>query len=103
MEKYFIYILYSSNSHIYYVGYTSNVKKRVAEHNESDKNTFTSKHRPWVLKGYFDVNGTEADAIGIEKFIKKQKSSKFIVRLLEEETVFSGVLAQLARVPKLRD
>ncbi|QOW11255.1 hypothetical protein Q73A0000_13245 [Kaistella flava (ex Peng et al. 2021)] len=81
----------------------SNVKKRVDEHNESDKNTFTSKHRPWVLKGYFGVNGTEANAIGIEKFIKKQKSSKFIERLLEEETVFSDVLAQLVRVPKLRD
>ena len=103
MMKYFIYILYSENSNIYYTGYTSNVEKRISEHNESDKNTFTSKHRPWILKEYFEVLGTEADAMRIEKFIKKQKSKIFIEKILDSETIFSGILAQLVRVPKLRD
>ncbi|MBN8621858.1 MAG: GIY-YIG nuclease family protein [Flavobacteriales bacterium] len=101
--KYFIYILYSEKSQIYYVGYTTDVVQRLLRHNEISKNSFTSKHRPWILKVYFGVVGDEADAMRIEKFIKKQKSRKFIERLIDEEVVFSEELAKLVRVPKLRD
>ena len=55
------------------------------------------------MKALFEVNGTEADAMQIENFIKKQKSSKFIERIIATETPFFGVLAQLIKVPKLRD
>ena len=56
---------------MYYVGYTSNVELRFNQHNSSERNTFTSKHRPWILKTHFEINGSEADAMRIEKFIKK--------------------------------
>ena len=103
LKEFFIYILYSEKSQIYYVGYTSDIKKRIIQHNDLSENSFTSKHRPWILKALFEVNGTEADAMQIENFIKKQKSSKFIERIIATETPFFGVLAQLIRVPKLRD
>lgn len=97
-----MYILYSDNSDLYYIRYTSNVEKRILEHNELSTNTFTAKHRPWILKEYFEVMGKENDAMRIEKFIKNQKSRKFIEKILDSE-VFFGPLAQLVRVPKLRD
>jgi len=76
---FYIYILYSLSSDIYCVGYTSNYQKRLVEHNTSDLNTFTSKHRPWELKAVFECSPAEKKAINSERFIKKQKSRKLIV------------------------
>ena len=101
--KYFIYILFSEKSNIYYVGYTTDFYMRLFRHNEISKDSFTSKHRPWILEGCFEVLGDESDAMRIEKFIKNQKSKKFIETILDPETNFNGVLAQLVRVPNIRD
>ena len=100
---YYIYILLSTSSDLYYVGYTNDYARRFKEHNEQDTfNTFTSKHRPWVLKAIFECGHLEKEAIKIERFIKKQKSRVFLEKLILAEN-FSGPLAQLVRVPKLRD
>lgn len=99
---FFIYILYSPSSQLHYVGYTDNIDRRLKQHNNSNLNTFTSKHRPWEIKTLFEVNGDKSDAIKIERFIKKQKSQKFIQTMIDT-TTFTGRLAQLVKVPKLRD
>ncbi|MCX6353200.1 MAG: GIY-YIG nuclease family protein [Bacteroidetes bacterium] len=99
---YYLYILYSETSDLYYVGYTNDYERRLIEHNTSDKNTFTSKHRPWELAAAFSISDNEAEAMMIEKFIKKQKSRKFLEALINAKEM-TGILAQLVRVPKLRD
>jgi putative endonuclease len=99
---YYIYILYSESSDLYYVGYTSNYERRIFEHNTSERDTYTSKHRPWTLKAVFECGAEEGEAMKLEKFIKKQKSRKFIEMLVGDKNL-SGRLAQLVRVPKLRD
>ncbi|MDO8487004.1 MAG: GIY-YIG nuclease family protein [Candidatus Curtissbacteria bacterium] len=48
---YYVYILQSSKSGIFYYGYTTDLKKRFKEHNES-KSKFTSGHIPWKLVFY---------------------------------------------------
>ena len=100
--QFFIYILYSASSDIYYVGYTSNFPLRLSQHNGSDQKTFTAKHRPWEPKAVFFCGSDEANAVSIERFIKKQKSRKLIERLIAGDQLF-GVLAQLVRVPHVRD
>ena len=62
----YIYILYSEISDLYYVGYTNNPKRRLEENNTYSYNTFTSKHRPWKLKTFFECGSNERDAIRIE-------------------------------------
>ena len=100
---YYIYILYSATSDLYYVGYTNDYRRRLKEHNEQDFfNTFTSKHRPWILKAAFEVGNVEGEAMKMEKFIKKQKSRKLIEVMIQSEKL-TGVLAQLVRVPEFRD
>ncbi|MCX6353199.1 MAG: GIY-YIG nuclease family protein [Bacteroidetes bacterium] len=99
---YYLYILYSEPSDLYYVGYTNDFERRLMEHNTSDRNTFTSKHRPWILAASLSISDNEAEAMRIEKFIKKQKSRKFLESLIDAKEM-SGILAQLVRVPKLRD
>jgi putative endonuclease len=60
------------------VGYTRNYKKRLIEHNSSLVNSFTAKHRPWLLKTVFKCGSSEKVAIRLERFIKRQKSRKLL-------------------------
>ena len=99
---FYIYILWSEKSEIYYVGFTSDVSKRLIQHNEMSEKSFTSKHRPWLLKAVFACGESRSRAMEIEKFIKKQKRKTFIKQLLEQEE-FYGILKPLVRVPPARD
>ncbi|HVX25655.1 MAG TPA: GIY-YIG nuclease family protein [Parafilimonas sp.] len=100
---FYIYILYSSSSDKFYVGYSNDPWRRLIEHNSKPFNTFTSKYRPWDLKSVFACSENEGETMRIEKFIKKQKSKKLIQKLTEESYVPIGELALLVRVPHLRD
>ncbi|MEP2668102.1 MAG: GIY-YIG nuclease family protein [Cyclobacteriaceae bacterium] len=99
---YFIYIIYSSEYGKYYVGYSNDPFRRLKQHNTATK-TFTSKYRPWELATIFACSELESEAMRIEKFIKKQKSRKLIETLCKADFVPSGQLAQLVRVPHVRD
>ncbi len=104
VTMFYIYIIYSVSSNLYYVGYTSNFELRIIEHNTQQHFiTFTSKHRPWIPKALFKCSEIELEAIKIERFIKKQKSRKLIELLCNPQFIPTGFLAQLVRVPKLRD
>ena len=99
---FYVYIIYSASSDKFYVGHTDNVRHRVIEHNTSERKTFTSKHRPWELKVYFEAGESRGDAMKIEKSIKNLKSRMLI------ENIVNGIflpefLAQLVRVPTGRD
>jgi putative endonuclease len=100
---YYLYIIFSTSTHIYYVGSTQDPWKRIDEHNSDPKDTFTSKYRPWVIKALFEAGKTRAEAIKIERFVKKQKSRKLIERLIDPSFVPDSSLAQLVRVPHVRD
>ena len=102
MSMHYLYILYSESSDIYYVGQTDDIDLRLKHHNFSDQLTFTSKHRPWELKTLFTVESRSV-AMTLEKFIKKQKSRKFIERLVDKDFIPDGKLSQLIRVPHVRD
>ena len=100
---YFIYILYSESSDQYYLGYSNDPHRRLIEHNTSSNNTFTSKHRPWILKMILECSTNEHEAINMERFIKKQKSRKLIENICNPGFGLTGKLAQLVRVPDIRD
>ena len=101
---FFIYILHSEKSDLFYVGYTSNINLRLSQHNEQDTfSTYTRKHRPWLLCALFQCGEDEGDAIKLERFIKKQHSRNFIEKLVDPHFVPTGQLAKLVRVPHVRD
>ena len=99
---YYLYILISESSAQYYVGISSNVQKRLDEHNNSEGLTFTSKFRPWRIEAVFECAETLGEARKIENFIKGQKSKILLMRMIEGEQL-SGILAELIRVPHVRD
>jgi putative endonuclease len=100
---YFLYIIYSESADLYYVGYTNDPQRRLIEHNTKPFNTFTSKHRPWVMKAVFECGESASEAINIERFIKKQKSRKLVELICSENFIPDGRLSQLVRVPYIRD
>ena len=100
---YYLYILFSQKSNIYYVGYSTDFHRRLEEHNTSLRITFSSKHRPWILAAAFECATTEAEAMKIERFIKRQKSKTLILSLINENYQPTRALAQLVRVPHVRD
>ena len=81
---YYIYILYSSGSDRYYLGYTDNPARRLLEHNTSPHLSYTFKHRPWEMKAYFEISESKSEAIRIERYLKKQKSRSLIEELMKK-------------------
>jgi putative endonuclease len=55
------------------------------------------------LKAVLKAGENEADAVKIERFLKKQHSKNFIEFLIDPMFQPCGILAQLIRVPSLRD
>ncbi|MBA3970542.1 MAG: GIY-YIG nuclease family protein [Bacteroidetes bacterium] len=99
---FYIYVLYSPSSDIHYVGYSEDPYRRLIEHNTKEEGTFSSKHKPWLLSAVFEA-GSKQEAIIAERFIKKQRSAKLIAKLLDPNFVLDGKLANLVRVPDIRD
>jgi putative endonuclease len=99
---YYVYILYSESFDKYYVGYTNDHVLRLHAHNTTNRNTYTSKYRPWAMAAVFEVGPVESEAVRIERFIKKQKSRKLIEAVISGREL-QGILAQLVRVPHVRD
>ncbi|MDQ0968206.1 putative endonuclease [Flavobacterium sp. W4I14] len=99
---FYLYILYSSSSDKYYVGYTEDAEKRLYEHNNSERKTYTSKHHPWILKKSIALGKNRGFAMKVEKAVKKTKSRIIIEKILLEINDLSE-LAQLVRVQMCRD
>lgn len=74
MKDYFVYILRCSDKS-YYTGITSNLEKRIKEHNSGMVYGYTSKRLPVVLK-YSNRFDNPDDAIRAEKQIKGWSRAK---------------------------
>ena len=74
------YILYSLKLNKYYVGSTTDIERRLEEHNRG-KEKFTKTGLPWRLV-YKEEFGELRQARQREYYIKKMKSRKFIEDLI---------------------
>ena len=74
------YILFSNKLNKYYVGSTTDIERRFAEHNRG-KEKFTKTGIPWVIV-YTQIFDVILQARKREFFIKKMKSRKFIESLI---------------------
>jgi putative endonuclease len=80
--KYYTYILRSEKDCSFYIGFTSDLAKRIEFHN-SGKSKYTSKKIPWKLV-YFEAFDVKSDAIKREIFLKKQRNKAFYERLIQQ-------------------
>jgi putative endonuclease len=70
------YILFSAKINKFYTGQTSDLIRRLEEHNRG-KTAFMSGGAPWELLFSKEFN-TRQEAIQLEKIIKKRGASRFL-------------------------
>ena len=72
---YYVYLLKSDNASELYIGYTSDLRRRVAEHNRKGKKHTSRKNSTWTLV-YYEAFKSQADAMERERKLKKHGSGK---------------------------
>ena len=77
---YYTYILKSSKSHTFYVGYTSDLQKRLKEHN-SGMTQATKAYIPWKI-AFYAAFETEKLAKDFELYLKSGSGRSFSYKRL---------------------
>lgn len=76
MTYYYVYILESeTESTKHYVGYTTDLKKRIIKHNNGEV-THTSKYIPWKIKSAIAFTD-KTKALKFEKYLKSHSGRAF--------------------------
>ena len=78
---YYFYLLYSLKDKKFYKGFTSNLKRRIDQHN-SGQNKSTSYRRPLKLV-YYEVYLIKKDAESREKYLKTSTGKRVIKKQLK--------------------
>jgi putative endonuclease len=81
-KSYYVYIM-TNQSRTLYVGFTNNIRQRVAQHKEGLVEGFTSRYKIDTLV-YLEVFSDAASGIAREKQIKKWRREKKL-RLIARE------------------
>ena len=75
----YVYLIESSlRREIHYVGFASDLRKRLADHN-AGRSTHTAKFKPWRLVTYFGFTD-EPSARAFEKYLKSGSGRTFLKR-----------------------
>jgi putative endonuclease len=75
-----VYLLENENGNERYIGYTTDLKRRIDEHNKH-KNISTSHVQKWKLI-YCETYANKMDALGREKFLKSGSGWRFLKKQL---------------------
>jgi len=68
--EYFVYIIHSKSKNIYYTGLTSNIDRRIKEHNQHLSNTLTTKNVTDFELVFCQITRNRVEARKLEKFLK---------------------------------
>ncbi len=93
-----VYILYSSSTDSFYVGQTSDLTKRLLDHNQHIyTKAETRKANDWEL--FFSLQcESRQQALKIETHIKKMKSRKYFQNLARYPEISNKLLVKYAKV-----
>lgn len=78
---YYVYVLESISEWVLYIGFTTNLRRRLLEHNSGKGGSTTRKGGKWKIiycEAYRDKN----DVMGREKFLKSGSGRKYINKQL---------------------
>ena len=75
-DMFYVYVLESESSGKWYIGFSSDLRKRVQRHNQSG-NVSTANRGPWELI-YYEAYIDKQDALGREKFLKSGSGWRFL-------------------------
>lgn len=79
MSFYFVYVLLSLRDNKFYIGFSSNVERRLLEH-QAGKNISTAHRRPLQLI-FYEAFVSKEDALRRERYFKTSKG-KTVLRMM---------------------
>ena len=79
---FYTYILQSQKNKELYIGYSSDLKKRLKEHNQG-LNFSTKRYIPWGII-YYEACVEESDAKRREKYLKTTQGGRLIKRRIKD-------------------
>ncbi len=82
MIMFYVYILQSEKNGNLYVGFTTDLERRIKEHNQG-LTTSTKPYMPWKIihiEGYLN----EQDALRREGYLKTSQGGRLLKRMLKE-------------------
>lgn len=77
---YYVYVLQSHLDHEWYIGFTSDLRRRLIEHNRGDTKSLVYR-RPLSLI-YYEAYLDKRDATGRERFLKSGSGHRFLKKQL---------------------
>jgi len=77
---FYVYVLLSLKDNNFYVGFSEDVKKRLADHN-AGRNTSTKPRRPFELI-YYEAHLSKEDALRREAYFKTSKGKSTLKQIL---------------------
>ena len=83
MSMFYVYVLFSSKLRKRYKGSTSNIERRLIEHNDG-KSRFTKGGIPWSVV-YKEEYATLSEARKRELFLKSGAGRKFLDKVLKDK------------------
>lgn len=87
---YYVYLLESIESGRLYIGYTTDLPRRIKEHNHG-LNFSTKPYRPWRLV-YYEACLNEKDAERRERYLKTNQGARLIKRRIKEYLYLKRIL-----------
>jgi len=78
----YVYVLESINYREFYIGYTTDLRQRLLEHNRG-LNFSTKPYKPWQLIHY-EAYLNEKDAKRREEYLKTNQGARVLKRMLKE-------------------
>ncbi|OGG20242.1 hypothetical protein A3D03_03370 [Candidatus Gottesmanbacteria bacterium RIFCSPHIGHO2_02_FULL_40_13] len=82
MKFYYIYILHNSHKNFLYIGYSENLKQRLASHNKGE-NISTKAYKPLALIHY-EAYKNMKDAKRRELYLKTNRGRTTLMTMLKE-------------------
>jgi putative endonuclease len=82
MKFFYVYVLFSKKDSCFYIGFTSDLKKRYSEH-QRGKVKATSPRRPFEMI-FYEAYRNKYDALRREKYLKTTKGKTTIRSMLKE-------------------
>ena len=73
---YYVYVLISEKDNMFYTGYTSNLEKRVDEHNNGK--IYSPKYRLPLKLVYYESSLSQDDALHREKYLKSTYGIRYL-------------------------
>jgi putative endonuclease len=78
---YFVYVLENNFDRGWYIGFTTDLKQRIDDHNSGKGGKTTKTKQNWKLI-YFEGYQNKKDALGREKFLKSGSGRKYLKKQL---------------------